>query len=56
MIYTAEGLDLIKPVASYMGGFALVHVTDRGMDIVLAHAAGEEGDITFTNAFSKKFA
>jgi cytolysin (calcineurin-like family phosphatase) len=53
MIYRSEGFDLFKPKASYMGGFAVAHVTDIALDVVLAEALGSNGDVRFTNAFSK---
>jgi cytolysin (calcineurin-like family phosphatase) len=56
MIYTNEGYDLFKPVAAFLGGFALVRVTDTFMDVVLAQTVGEKGEITFTNAFGKRLA
>lgn len=53
MIYRRDGLDLFKPKAAYMGGFALVRVTSDSMDVVLGEAIGDHGEIAFTNAFSK---
>lgn len=53
MIYRSDGLDLFKPKAAYMGGFALVRVTSDSMDIVLGEAVGDHGEVAFTNAFSK---
>ena len=55
MIYSRDGLDIFKPKAAYMGGFALVRVTDRFMDVVLGEAVDEDRRSAFTNAFSKKF-
>ena len=55
MIYQRDGLDLIKPTAAYMGGFALARVTDEHMDVVLGEAAGDHGEVVFTNAFTKTF-
>ncbi|MDG4883083.1 metallophosphoesterase [Mesorhizobium sp. WSM4884] len=55
MIYQRDGLDLIKPKAAYMGGFALARVTDDNLDVVLGEAAGDHGEVAFTNAFSKQF-
>ena len=55
MIYQRDGLDLIKPKAAYMGGFALARVTDDHMDVVLGEASGNHGEVAFTNAFSKQF-
>lgn len=52
MIYKRDGLDLFKPKAAFMGGFAVIRVTDAFMDVVLAEA-GPRGGVTFTNAFSK---
>ncbi|MCY1305478.1 hypothetical protein D9M70_552850 [compost metagenome] len=56
MIYRQGGLDLIKPKAAYMGGFAIVRVTDGFMDVVLAEAGSAHGEVTFTAAFSKRLA
>ena len=53
MIYRRHGLDLFKPKAAYLGGFALVHVTDSGMDVVLGEAVDAAGNVRFTDAFSK---
>ncbi|RWC38171.1 MAG: metallophosphoesterase [Mesorhizobium sp.] len=53
LIYRRDGLDLFKPKAAYMGGFALVRVTSDGMDVVLGEATGDRGEVAFTNAFSK---
>ncbi|PSJ64916.1 metallophosphoesterase [Kumtagia ephedrae] len=53
MIYRRDGLDLFKPKAAYMGGFALVRVTDGFMDVVLGEAVDRGGTVRFTNAFSK---
>lgn len=53
MIYSAEGLDLFKPIASYMGGFALARVTDDTFEVVLGKAYGDRGEAVFTHAFSK---
>jgi cytolysin (calcineurin-like family phosphatase) len=55
MIYKGDGLDLFKPKAAFMGGFALVRVTGAFMDVVLGEAAGDTGDVAFTNAFSRNF-
>ncbi|WP_287363384.1 metallophosphoesterase [Mesorhizobium sp.] len=49
MIYRGDGLDLFKPKAAYMGGFALARVSGDSMDVVL----GDHGEVAFTNAFSK---
>ncbi|RWM88791.1 MAG: metallophosphoesterase [Mesorhizobium sp.] len=54
MIYRADGLDLFKPKAAYMGGFALARVTGDSMDVALGEAVGDHGEIAFTNAFSKR--
>lgn len=53
MIYRAEGLDLVKPVASYMGGFAVARVRDHLFEVALGRAYGDRGDVVFTHAFSK---
>ncbi|WP_287194447.1 metallophosphoesterase [Mesorhizobium sp.] len=53
MIYRGDGLDLFKPKAAYMGGFALARVSGDSMDVALGEAVGDHGEIAFTNAFSK---
>lgn len=53
MIYQAEGLDLFKPKAAYMGGFALARVTGSSFDVALGEAADDQGGVLFTNAFHK---
>ncbi|WP_395448097.1 metallophosphoesterase [Aminobacter sp. UC22_36] len=52
MIYKRDRLDLFKPKAAFMGGFAVVRVTDTFMDVALVEA-GPHGSVIFTNAFSK---
>jgi cytolysin (calcineurin-like family phosphatase) len=54
MIYNSDGLDLFKPKAAYMGGFALARVTGEAMDVVLGEATDDHGGVKFSNAFSKK--
>ncbi|PBB95077.1 metallophosphoesterase [Mesorhizobium sp. WSM3862] len=56
MIYRRDGLDLVKPKAAFMGGFALARVTDDHLDVVLGEAAGDHGEVVFTNAFAKSWA
>ncbi|QPC93787.1 metallophosphoesterase [Mesorhizobium sp. INR15] len=55
LIYRRDSLDLFKPKAAYMGGFAIAHITNDGMDVVLGEAANDQGEVTFTNAFSKNW-
>ena len=53
LIYRRDGLDLFKPKAAYLGGFALVHVTDTAMDVALGEAVDAAGTVRLTHAFSK---
>ena len=53
LLYHRDGLDLVKPKAAYMGGFALARITGQAMDVVLGEAIGDHGEVAFTNAFSK---
>jgi cytolysin (calcineurin-like family phosphatase) len=53
MIYKVGDLDLFKPKAGYMGGFAIARVSDSSIDVVLGEARPPHGDVIFTNAFSK---
>ncbi|CCV13014.1 metallophosphoesterase [Mesorhizobium sp. STM 4661] len=55
MVYRSDGVDLFKPKAAYMGGFALARVTSDSMDVVLGEATGDHGEVAFTNAFTKDF-
>ena len=53
MIYKGGGIDLFKPKAAYMGGFALARISGRRMEVVLGEAADDHGGVVFTNAFGK---
>ncbi|MCJ7993345.1 metallophosphoesterase [Rhizobium cremeum] len=53
MIYRSAGLDIVKPTAAYKGGFGIVRITDRFMDVALAETADEKGGVTFVAASSK---
>jgi cytolysin (calcineurin-like family phosphatase) len=53
MIYRADGFDIFKPKAAYMGGFALARVTGTAMDVVLGEAVDDEGAVRFTDALGK---
>jgi cytolysin (calcineurin-like family phosphatase) len=53
LIYNRDGLDLFKPKAAYMGGFAVARVTADALEVVLAEVLSDAGDISFTHAFSK---
>jgi cytolysin (calcineurin-like family phosphatase) len=53
MIYRRDGLDLFKPKAAYMGGFAMARVSGDSMDVALGEAVGDHGEVAFTKAFSK---
>ncbi|MBZ9763286.1 metallophosphoesterase [Mesorhizobium sp. CA8] len=55
MIYQRDGLDIVKPKAAYLGGFALARVTAGNMDVALGEAVGDHGEIVFTNALAKQF-
>ncbi|MET2827497.1 metallophosphoesterase [Mesorhizobium shangrilense] len=55
MVYSRDGLDLFKPKAVYMGGFALARVSGDGLDLVLGEASGDHGEVNFTNAFRKSW-
>ena len=44
MLYRRDGLDLVKPRAAYMGGFALARITSHAMDVVLGEATDDHGE------------
>jgi cytolysin (calcineurin-like family phosphatase) len=46
LVYRRGPLDLFKPKAAYMGGFAIARVNDAFLDVVLAEATGDGGDFT----------
>jgi cytolysin (calcineurin-like family phosphatase) len=56
LVYRRGALDLFKPKAAYMGGFAIARVTEAFLDVVLTEIAGEHRKLTFTHAFSKPLA
>jgi len=51
LIYSA-GIDIFKPKAAFLGGFAVVRVTDDFMDVAIGEAQ-DGGGVRFTKAFSK---
>ena len=53
LLYRWRGLDVIKPRAGFLGGFAILRVTDRFMDVVFAEVTDAAGDLRFTKAFAK---
>lgn len=53
MIYREGEIDLFKPKASFMGGFAVARIAAGQLDVVLGEASDDKGGVTFTNALSK---
>jgi cytolysin (calcineurin-like family phosphatase) len=53
MIYRHGSLDLFKPKAAYMGGFALARFGGGQFEVALGEATDDHGGVRFTNAFSK---
>ena len=53
MIYRSGTLDLIKPKAAFMGGFALARLSPGAFEVALGEAVDDLGSVRFTNAFSK---
>ena len=51
--YRWHGLDVFKPRAGFLGGLAIVRVTERFMDVAFAEVAHDSGDLRFTGAFAK---
>jgi len=56
MIYREGAIDLFKPKASFMGGFALARISGNRLEVVLGEAANDHGGVKFTNAFAKSLA
>ena len=38
-----------------MGGFALVRITNAGMDVALGEATDDIGNVMFTNALARRW-
>lgn len=53
MIYRQGNIDLIKPIASFKGGFAVARIAGNMLEVILGHAEGAQGDVSFTNALVK---
>jgi cytolysin (calcineurin-like family phosphatase) len=53
MIYHEGKIDLFKPKASFMGGFALARLSSRRLEVALGEATDDHGGVAFTNAFGK---
>jgi cytolysin (calcineurin-like family phosphatase) len=54
MIYNRDGIDIFKPKAGFIGGFAVVNVMPDAMDVVFCEASHQDGSVQFTESFSKK--
>ena len=54
MIYRREGIDLFKPKAAFMGGFAVVRVTNGFMDVAFAEARGCKGRTRIYRGFQQE--
>ena len=48
------GPRLFKPRAGFLGGLAIVRVTERFMDVAFAEVVDNSGDLRFTGAFGKE--
>jgi cytolysin (calcineurin-like family phosphatase) len=51
--YRWRGIDVFKPRAGYLGGFAIVRVTERFMNVAFAEVVDDRGELRFTGAFGK---
>jgi cytolysin (calcineurin-like family phosphatase) len=51
--YRWRGIDVFKPRAGFLGGLAIVRVTERFMNVAFAEVVDESGDLRFTGAFGK---
>ena len=56
LAYRWNDIDVFKPRAAYMGGFAVVRVTDLFMDVAFAEVTSDHGELKFTRSFSKQIA
>ncbi|XEN32170.1 cytolysin (calcineurin-like family phosphatase) [Ensifer sp. WSM1721] len=55
MTYRVGDVDIFKPKAAFLGGFAIVRVTGSFTDVAFGEAQDEHGRVVFTQAFSKRF-
>jgi cytolysin (calcineurin-like family phosphatase) len=53
MIYRHGSLDLFKPKAAFLGGFALAKLTPTNFYVVLGEPNGDSAGSTFTHAFQE---
>ncbi|MGH6861865.1 MAG: metallophosphoesterase [Phyllobacterium sp.] len=53
MIYRHGTIDLIKPKAAFMGGFALAKLQGSTLEVALGEVSNGVGDVVFTNAFAR---
>lgn len=56
MIYSHAGIDLVKPKAAFLGGFAVARFGGGRLEVALGEAAGDAGQVQFTNALVKQLA
>jgi cytolysin (calcineurin-like family phosphatase) len=56
MIYTHANIDLFKPKAAFIGGFALARLSASTFEVALGEVVGGEGEVQFSNAFTKSVA
>lgn len=54
MIYREKSIDLFKPKAAFMGGFAVAVVSGSTFEVALGEASDDHGGIAFSDAFSKQ--
>lgn len=55
MLYNRDGIDIFKPKAAFLGGFAIVNLMPRAIDIVFAEAGEKNEGLVFTASFSRSF-
>lgn len=53
MIYKEGNIDLFKPKASFMGGFALARLSGKRLEVALGEATDDYGGAVFTDAYIK---
>jgi len=55
MIYRHGNIDLFKPKAAFMGGFALARLSAGRMEVALGEAIDDRGGVAFTHGFAKTY-
>lgn len=54
IIYSHEGMEVFKPVAAFMGGFAVARFTPGFFQVALGQTVDDRGGVAFSDVFLKQ--